>query len=199
MTTAVLDLQALVLNRRWQPIRQTTVREAVTLLAKGSAEAVSDDFQTHDFDSWARIAARPDRPVLRTVRLRIEAPMVVRLNGYDRLPGRAAVFSRRNIFKRDRSCCQYCGVQIRRPDEVTIDHVLPRSRGGRSTWENCVLACLACNGRKANRTPAEARMTLIRTPAAPKVRVLLSIPAGKVYESWQNFVSRAYWDLPLEP
>ena len=85
---------------------------------------------------------------------------------YDRLPTQAVAFSRRNIFKRDRFTCQFCG---RQPgsEELTIDHVVPRSRGGTSTWENCVLACVPCNARKANRTPEQAGMKLRRAPVRP--------------------------------
>jgi 5-methylcytosine-specific restriction endonuclease McrA len=199
VTAGVLDMAALVLNRRWQPVRQTTVRDALTLLAKGAAHAITDDFQSLDFASWAEIAAEPERPVVRTVRLSIPAPTLVRLLGYDRLPVRDVVFSRRNLFKRDRNACQYCGRRIQRMDEITIDHVVPRSRGGVSSWENCVLACLPCNKRKADRTPREAGMTLVRRPVRPKVRVLLSVPVGRVYQSWRSFVSDRYWDVELEP
>ena len=85
--------------------------------------------------------------------MRLRVPEVVALAGYDRLPEAAVAFSRRNIFKRDHYTCQYCGVQPG-TEELTIDHVIPRSQGGTSTWENCVLACVACNKQKADRTPA---------------------------------------------
>ena len=86
---------------------------------------------------------------------RLRVPEVITLTGYDRLPTRAVTFSRRNIFKRDRFQCQYCGVNPG-GEELTIDHVVPRAQGGVSSWTNCVLACIDCNKRKADRTPQQA-------------------------------------------
>lgn len=196
---STLEMQALVLNKHWYPIRQTTVRDALTMMAKGSAEAITEDYQSLDLETWTEAAADPGRPIVRTPRLEIPIPTVIRLLGYDKLPIKAVTFSRRNIFKRDKSCCQYCGVQMKRADEITIDHIVPRSKGGVSSWTNCVLACLPCNKRKANKTPQQVGMRLIRPATEPKMRVLISIPMGKVYQSWQNFVSERYWNAPLDP
>ena len=93
------------------------------------------------------------------MRFRLRVPEVVALSGYDRTAGGPVTFSRRNIFKRDHYTCQYCGAQPG-SEELTLDHVVPRSQGGVSSWENCVLACMACNKRKADRTPEQARMHL---------------------------------------
>ena len=106
-------------------------------------------------------------------------------------------FSRRNIYKRDRFQCQYCGT--RTPiGELTIDHVLPRARGGRSTWENCVLACLRCNRRKGHRLPSEAGLQLRRPPREPHWSPCISIPLAKRRASWEQFVSEQYWNVELE-
>jgi 5-methylcytosine-specific restriction endonuclease McrA len=180
-------------------VRQTTVREAITMMAKGAAEAITPDFQSLDFETWAQISAMPDHPVIRTVTLEIPVPTIIRLTTYDKLPTKPVIFSRRNLFKRDKSNCQYCGMHIKRPDEVTIDHVVPRSKGGKSSWVNCVLACIACNRRKADRTLHESGMKLVRAPVEPKVRVLISVPGLPIYQSWRSFVSDKYWDTPLEP
>jgi 5-methylcytosine-specific restriction endonuclease McrA len=112
---------------------------------------------------------------------------VVTLTDYDRLPTAAVTFSRRNIFKRDRFTCQYCGAQPG-SEELTLDHVIPRSQGGESRWENCVLACLACNTRKADRTPEQASMRLRHKPVKPMWNPLYAAHDLRI-ESWSKFVS----------
>lgn len=194
----MLETPTLVLNRAWVPIRTTPVREALCLLFKGAAVAVEPEtYQTHDFASWAELRALENQPHVRTVRLTIRVPEVIVLTRYGRTPDRGVIFSRRNIFKRDRYTCQYCGA---RPgtEELTIDHVLPRARGGRSEWTNCVLACVACNARKANRTPREARMTLRRPPVKPAWKAVFSMRIATIPQSWKDFLSDAYWNVPLE-
>jgi 5-methylcytosine-specific restriction endonuclease McrA len=105
-------------------------------------------------------------------------------------------FCRRNVFKRDHSTCQYCGV---RPgnQELTIDHVIPRSLGGQTTWENCVLSCVACNARKANRTPERAGMKLRRTPFRPAWKPFYHTSTVRI-ASWSRFLSEAYWNVALD-
>ena len=130
----------------------------------------------------------------RTVRLRV--PEVITLTGYDRLPTTAVTFSRRNIFKRDRFTCQYCGTQPG-SEVLTLDHVVPRAQGGESRWDNCVLACVTCNKRKADRTPKQARMRLNKRPVQPTWRPLYAAHNIRI-ESWSKFVSEAYWNVELE-
>jgi 5-methylcytosine-specific restriction endonuclease McrA len=108
----------------------------------------------------------------------------------------AVTFSRRNVFKRDRYVCQYCGCQPG-TDELTIDHVVPRSQGGVSSWTNCVLACIACNKRKADRTPREASMTLRRQPVRPTWKPVYADHHVRL-ESWSKFVSDVYWSAELQ-
>ena len=105
-------------------------------------------------------------------------------------------FSRRNIFKRDRFTCQYCGAQPG-SEELTLDHVIPRVQGGESRWDNCVLACLACNKRKADRTPQQAGMRLRKEPVQPTWRPLYAAHEVRI-ESWSKFVSEAYWNAALQ-
>jgi 5-methylcytosine-specific restriction endonuclease McrA len=195
----VLSQPTLVLNKSWVAIDTTSVREALRLLWKGAALAVlPETYEVHGFESWADLATEPDEPHVRTVHLRIRVPEVIALTSYDRVPTQGVVFSRRNLFKRDRNTCQYCGV---RPgtSELTIDHIMPRSRGGKSSWTNCVLACVPCNRRKANRTPAEARLRLRCDPKPPKWRPTMRIPIGRVRRSWEKFVTDLYWDTRIEP
>ena len=115
---------------------------------------------------------------------------------YDRLPSAAVTFSRRNIFKRDRYVCQYCGGQPG-SEELTIDHVVPRAQGGESRWDNCVLSCVDCNHRKADRTPAQAGMRLRKQPVRPVWKPLYAAHDVRI-ESWSKFVSEAYWTAELK-
>jgi 5-methylcytosine-specific restriction endonuclease McrA len=143
--TKALQRPTLILNRNWQPVNVATVARALVLLWNESARVVDPaDYQLYTWQDWAKLCPRDGEDHIRAVRFRLRVPEVVALTEYDRLPVAHVTFSRRNVFKRDHYTCQYCGAQ---PDseELTIDHVLPRSQGGVSSWENCVLACTACN------------------------------------------------------
>jgi 5-methylcytosine-specific restriction endonuclease McrA len=187
----------LVLNRNWQPVNVATVARALVLLFNEAARVVDPhDYQLYDWADWSRLKPCDGEPFVQAVSRRLRVPEVVVLVGYDRLPEAAVAFSRRNIFKRDHYACQYCGVQPA-VDELSIDHVLPRSHGGTSTWENCVLACLACNKRKADRTPAQAGMKLRKQPVRPQWKPLYAARHERI-ESWSKFVSEAYWSVELK-
>lgn len=196
--SAVLSQPTLVLNRSWYAIATTSVRHALGLLYSGTARAIQPgSYETHNFDSWADLAVPIEEVCVKTITLRIKVPEVIVLTTFDGLPQGSMPFTRRNLYKRDKNTCQYCGA---RPGsaELSIDHVMPRSRGGHSSWENCVLACLDCNRRKANRTPNEARLQLRNKPKKPRWSPMLELPVGRVRQSWEKFVSDRYWDVPLE-
>ena len=197
MVAKVLQRPTLVLNRNWQPVNVATVARALVLLWNESARAVDPaDYQTYTWEDWSRLRPHDDEQFIQAVRIRLRVPEVVTLTDYDRLPTAAVTFSRRNIFKRDHFACQYCGAQ---PDseELTLDHVIPRAQGGESRWDNCVLACLACNKRKADRTPQQAGMRLKHQPIQPKWNPLYALRDVRI-ESWSKFVSEAYWNAKLE-
>jgi 5-methylcytosine-specific restriction endonuclease McrA len=197
MSAAVLDRPTLVLNRNWQPVNVASVSRALVMLWNESARVVDpDDFRLYEWADWARLKPRDDEPFIQAVTFRMRVPEVVTLSHYDRYRESTVTFSRRNIFKRDHSTCQYCGS---RPgsSELTIDHVLPRAQGGVSSWENCVLACVACNSRKANRTPEQAQMKLRKKPFRPEWRPLYAYSTMRI-ESWSRFVSEAYWNVALD-
>jgi 5-methylcytosine-specific restriction endonuclease McrA len=197
MTASILERPALVLNRNWQPVNVAPVSRALVMLWNESARAVDPhDYQTYTWADWSRLAPREGEPFIQAVRQRLRVPEVLTLVDYDRLPTAAVTFSRRNIFKRDHYTCQYCGVQPG-SEELTIDHVLPRAQGGVSSWENCVLACLACNKRKADRTPDQARMRLRKPPVRPLWKPLYAAHHVRI-ESWSRFVSEAYWNVELD-
>jgi 5-methylcytosine-specific restriction endonuclease McrA len=154
------------------------------------------DFQLYDWSDWSKLVPQADQLFVRSVSQRIRVPEVITLTAFNRLPSTTVAFSRRNIFKRDRMTCQYCG---RRPkgEELTIDHVTPRSHGGMSTWENCVLACIKCNHTKADRTPAKAHMKLRKPPKQPNWNPVYSQHSAR-FKSWSKFISDVYWDAELE-
>src|SRR5207248_4460140 len=142
-----LEERALVLNRHWTPISTTSVRRAIVLVVRGAAGVVDPvTCEVGGWDTWTT-ADPGDAPVIRGFDLALRVPEVIVLRHYDGYPVRGVAFTRRNVYRRDGYTCQYCG---RRPGvaELTIDHVVPRSRGGGSTWENCVTACRSCNARK---------------------------------------------------
>ena len=197
MVAKMLDRPALVLNRNWQPVNVATVARALVLLWNEAARVVDcEDYQTYTWEDWSALRPREGDAFIQAVRLRLRVPEVIVLADYDRLPEAAVSFSRRNIFKRDHWACQYCG---RQPggDELSIDHVVPRSQGGQSTWDNCVLACMKCNKRKADRTPEQARMKLRTSPVRPRWKPMYARHSERI-ASWSKFVSEAYWNVSLE-
>jgi 5-methylcytosine-specific restriction endonuclease McrA len=158
------------------------------MLWNESARAVDpDDYRIYTWDEWMQLEPSIDEPCIRTARLRLRVPEVVCLAHYDKLPSSAVTFSRRNVAKRDHQTCQYCGAQPG-GSLITVDHVVPRSQGGVSSWTNCVAACVECNARKANRTPEQAGMHLKRRPARPAWKPLYTAHALNI-ESWAKFLA----------
>jgi 5-methylcytosine-specific restriction endonuclease McrA len=198
----VLDSSVLVLNRLYQPINVTTVRRAFALLYQGSARAIDREFQTFDFESWSALSAElSDRDVVQTVARVIRVPRVIMLQVYDRLPRMHVRFSRQNIYLRDKLTCQYCGRRLPRT-ELNLDHVIPRSKGGRTTWENVVCSCITCNLTKGCRTPQEADMALLKKPTRPRWSPFeKGGDGGLAHEAWRPFLSLAdasYWNAELD-
>jgi 5-methylcytosine-specific restriction endonuclease McrA len=195
-----LDQNVLVLNRLWQPVHICTVKRALCLLFQGYAQVVHGEgknYETLDFDSWVDFSSRnpPAETAVRTISLAIRIPKVILLLFFDRVPQKEIKFTRQNIFERDKYQCQYCGRVLDRRD-LNLDHIIPRDRGGKTTWENIVCSCISCNTRKGNRTPHEASMRLLRTPKRPKWRPLLSV-SHKRYadESWRQFLDPSLWKV----
>src|SRR5678816_2801816 len=154
----------LVLNRLWQAVNICTVRRALTLLFEGRAQVVFSTpegaFQTFNFNQWRDFSEQQPHPEsIHGISFKIRIPRVILLAVFDRLPKKEVKFTRHNIFERDRNTCQYCGRVFERKD-LNLDHVIPRDRGGPTSWENIVCSCIECNTLKANRTPSEAGMHL---------------------------------------
>jgi 5-methylcytosine-specific restriction endonuclease McrA len=193
----VLQKPVLVLNKSWQPVHVATVARALVLVWKDAARVVDvADYQTFTWQDWARMSPEDGDAFLQSANCHLRVPEVITLTGYDRMPTRAVTFSRRNIYKRDRFQCQYCGCKPG-GEELTIDHVNPRAQGGVSSWTNCVLACVACNKRKADRTPRQAGMKLRKEPIVPTWKPVYADHRTRL-ESWSKFISEAYWNVELE-
>ncbi len=195
-----LNESVLVLNRSWMAVHIANVRRAIGLVYKGLARVVNpEDFSTYDFPSWASASAAARKDYIPSVSLKFRIPEIIQLTFFNGMRARDVRFSRRSIFERDRNTCQYCGKQFDR-SELALDHVVPRSRGGRTTWGNVVLACLECNTRKGDRRPREAGMKLIRKPVKPRWPTYIALRLGRSRKaSWEKFLSEAYWDVELEP
>jgi 5-methylcytosine-specific restriction endonuclease McrA len=175
---SVLGERTLVLNRSWVPIHLTTVRRALVMLFQHSAVAVEPEtYTTYDFEQWLRVERQPGVQIVRTPSYFVPVPSVILLSKYDRLPGCNVPFSRRNLSRRDQHRCQYCGHR-QSNDQLTIDHVVPRSRGGTTGWTNCVLACIPCNRKKGCRTPEQAGMKLLATPTRPDWALVMAVESG---------------------
>lgn len=201
-----LDSKVLVLNKLYMAIRVVSAKRAFILLAKELAEVIHVDdgkYVNYNFGSWQDVAAyqqefeKERHDWVRTVRMQIAVPRIIRLLGYDRLPAQTVKLNRRNLFARDRNQCQYCGRHFPTAD-LSIDHVTPRAQGGGDTWENLVCACLWCNAKKGGRTPAQATMKLVREPKRPKRNPLITLRLGsEKYQSWKAFLDEAYWSVEL--
>ncbi len=161
----------LVLNATYEPITVVSMRRAVILLLKEKAELIE--------------AAEAQ---LRAEHITMRMPLVIRLVYYVRIPYRVSLpVTRRTVLARDHYTCQYCGKQASRKD-LTVDHIQPRSRGGRTVWENVVTACRRCNGRKGGRTPAEASMGLRSAPTRPRYVALALFEGSGARQVWDKYI-----------
>jgi len=184
----MLNSSVLVLNRSYLPIHVTSVRRAFAMVYQDLACVVNDRYETFDFEGWRRIRASRGSDVIGTPSGAIRIPRVIVLRAYDRVPKRHARYSRANIFTRDKFTCQYCGDRPPR-SELNLDHVIPRSLGGRTSWENVVCSCVDCNRHKGGRTPQQARLRLHRAPTRPRWSPLMNLAASnRRYDEWQPFL-----------
>ena len=168
----MLQMPVLVLNASYEPINICGARRALVLVLKGIARTEEE----HGL-------------LLHAQRTRIPMPSVIRLLEYRRIPHQTRALSRKNILLRDRNTCQYCAVLLP-SSELTLDHVIPRSRGGNSTWENLVACCHGCNRRKGNQSPTEAGMKLMREPRAFNLHTSRHIMRlmGRSDDKWRKYL-----------
>ena len=202
-----------MLNAHYAALRIINARRAFSLLFKRDhrdqpvAEVVSVEdgrYVSYNFDDWCELSEfqqqfeRAEHDWVRTIKLDIAVPRIIRVLQFNRLPRHDVKFNRRNIYARDQNRCQYCGKKSS-TSELSLDHVIPRSRGGPTTWENIVCSCLTCNVRKGGRTPREASMKLIKRPTKPRFSPVMHLAlSSSKYCSWKQFLDVAYWDVELK-
>lgn len=205
---SVLNDHVLTLDKGWKPISTSTVQAAFGRFFAGTVQALNtDDYTLHGVESWLELPATDDDYAIRTGRLTIRVPEVIVCLESGSIPTRRLMqLGRRNLMKRDRGTCQYCGA---RGKTMTIDHIHPRSKGGKSTWANCVMACEDCNLKKGNksleqvareygfklRVRPEMRLAypndpqMWTTPYEPMWTPIFHLAPGKFRESWTKFLS----------
>jgi 5-methylcytosine-specific restriction endonuclease McrA len=207
MSTQMLNSNVLVLNKIYNPIRTITVKDAFCKIFTEAAEIITIEngqYTSYNFASWAEVSEykalfeSTDEDWINTTSLKLAVPRVIRLLKYDKSPKLELRLTRKNIYERDAYTCQYCGKTLS-TEKLNLDHVIPRSRGGKNTWDNLVCSCITCNRKKKARTPKEAGMYLHIIPYKPK-----SIPGFKVpqtpkrYKDWDSFISYQYWNTELK-
>lgn len=226
--------KVLVLNKLWTAVGICSLQRAITLLFKEDADGVPKaqiitpppvgGFETFTWEDWSQLRPAEGEDCIVTAKEFYKVPDVLLLTNYDGLPSQKVHFCRKAVWKRDNFKCQYCGRKVAY-DELTLDHVIPSSLGGDTSWINCVLACIKCNGQKANRVPVgyeshgplavrgkkqpdfdadrcpegwlgPSPMRLIRTPQKPQFS-LFKGDRIRVPETWKHWVNKAYWEVPL--
>ncbi len=195
MMNSALEEPTLVLNRYWTAVNVVSVRRALLLVCRDAARIIAPEtYEIHDFNSWLRLRGEHPQSI-RLVTRSLRVPEVIVLRDCDRPAVPHVPFTRKNLYRRDQNTCQYCG---KRPgiEKLSIDHVKPKSLGGITSWTNCVLACIACNLRKSNRTPEDAGMTLLRSPMRPRWVPYESIPKGVRKDSWPKFLANTPTSSP---
>jgi len=184
--TAILNKPVLVLNKSWTVIGTTSTKDAIDLMCRDSARALcTTSFLTYSWEDWISGENTPEvTSYIKTPSIDVPAPQVVILTKYGKLHRASVKFSSRAIYRRDDYRCQYCLKQFKK-DELSLDHVIPKSRNGGNTWENCVTSCLRCNNKKADRTPVEAGLKLPRKPVRPKWNPVLGVKKESRPQSWK--------------
>jgi 5-methylcytosine-specific restriction endonuclease McrA len=210
--------QVLVLNKLWQAVNVVCLQEALSkvfstykdgtpkarIIGSNDGKSViidpTEGFQTFTWEDWSQLRCDPDEDFIRSVNWKFKIPQVILLSDYGDLPQRKVKFSRRMVHRSDNYQCQYCGCTPGAED-LTIDHILPRFQGGKTTWENCCTCCFKCNQKKNDRTPEQAGMKLLRQPKKPKFN-LFKTERKFVPKTWRHFidhlVSESFWDVELE-
>ena len=207
---SVLDEQVLKLNKGWQPIDTCSVEAAFGHIAAETARFVGENpddptnvYTLHDFESWCKLPIREGDLVVGDYLRRIRVPEIIVCSTQVNVTREKVTYSKRNLVKRDGGCCQYCGKSLR-PKEQTVEHVVPRRRGGVSSWTNCVLACLDCNARKKDKAPEEVGMKLIvrpemkakypknprlwTAPYEPAWSPIFRLSSGRIKDSWKHYL-----------
>ena len=214
--TETMNRRVLVLNSGWVPIDVASVYDVIVMAVRGRCQFIDPETYTmYDFESWignwadATDYARIEMNFISSPSVSVRVPEIAVLRDYSgfgtgKRNGQPKM-SRRNIYYRDKNICQYCGQKFRTED-LNLDHVIPKSKGGEMTWQNIVCSCIPCNDKKRNRTPAQAGMRLVRQPKPPSPEDMkrpfgqkLKRKLGKnVPQTWEQFLGKMYWEVGLE-
>ena len=198
-----MSSDCLVLNRSYTAIQVVDWQKAICLIYRDHASVVDEDYRTYSFDEWKEFSQlMSDSPngFVRSISFKIAVPEIIVLKFYDKLPDSDVRFTRKNIYHHYGYKCCYCGSKFKDKD-LNLDHVFPKSKGGRTNWENIVLSCIPCNAAKGNRTPEEANMKQFYKASKPIWRpsYALSVKTNfKAKLSWQKFIDTVYWNSELE-
>lgn len=198
-----MSSDVLVLNRNFYAIHITNLQRAISLVYLEQAYVVDPEYRTYTFEDWkelSQILEEHPSGFLHTPHFRIAVPEVISLRYYDRIPRVEPTFTRKNIYAHYTNRCCYCGKQFPTSD-LNLEHVVPKSRGGKTDWSNIVTSCVRCNLRKGSRLPQEARMRLLIKPSKPRPRLGVSLLIRSPIRarlSWQRFIDHAYWNTELE-
>lgn len=199
----MLDSSVLLLNAHYMAMRVVSVRRAFTLLFKrdGQEQPVAEivhvdggQYVSYNFEDWRQLSQfrkefEPNsHDWIRTVRFDLCVPRIIRVLTFAKQPRQDVKFNRRNLFARDHNICQYCGKKFSTSD-LSLDHVIPRSRGGTTLWENVVTACGPCNRRKGDRTPEEARMKMLSHPVRPRFLAIVLMGEANAHMAWRKYLS----------
>ena len=210
----MLTTKVLVLNNSFMPLYITTVKTAISLLFREKAEVVSveeDLYNTYNLSSWEEVSYLRSELEKDFKYLRggedyvLGAPKVIRLTKHSKIPHRVKL-TRANIFLRDDNTCQYCDKK-KSSTELNIDHIIPKSQGGKNTWENLACSCIRCNESKGSRTPKQAGMSLVKKPKRPSSFLMFKNYLKRIdedpFKDWkyffpEDFISEIYWNVELK-
>jgi len=197
MHTPTLDRHVLVLNKSWRALGTTTVREAIVLLMRGSAVGLCvSKYKTYNWEQWIDPSSDQLPEVshyIQSVNQKIPAPEAIVLRKYDDVYQYSVKFTKKEIYRRDDWTCQYCSSKKNEGD-LSIDHVIPRSKKGKNSWANCVTCCLPCNAQKSNKMLKDSGMSLIREPEKPIWNPFIRIKPESRLASWGSFVKKEWWE-----
>jgi len=202
-----LYLPVLVLNKNWNPIGTTPLYRAINLLISCNknkikkAEVIDAYSIPFTWEEWSKTKPCSESKAIHSISGSFRIPEIIKLNDYEKLKTLKVIFSRANLFKRDQYKCQYCGEKPRTA-ELSIDHIIPKFLGGKTTWENCVICCVSCNTLKANKLIQNVThdkfpsgMKLIKKPKVPNYN---DIKFKVKYKSWLQWINTSYWNIELE-
>lgn len=186
----------LVLNRSYIPIHIITWQKCMSLIYQEAARPLDRDFLTYELKDWMEYSLKAeDYPYVQTVKQNISIPEIIVLKTYDKLPIRDVKYSRQTLFQRDKFKCAYCGNTFDKTS-LTIDHIIPRSKGGQSNWSNTISCCKPCNYKKADNTPEGANMKLLFKPKKPIwLSPIAHIKPNHPCKSWLKFMDRTLVEM----